>query len=194
MSAVNVSSSARPSPEPGQEIRASPIGLQADPVECLADGRVGRGHSDVARKREIRSTSRGGAIHGGEHGLGQAVDGQNDLRAEVHQRLERVPLLARNEVVHVSDVGAGAERSSRSGDDQRAECVIARHCRDYLGEFVAHATCECVQRLRTVQVMRPTRSCRVKSTWPDIEFERAFYSMQKGRRRYEGRCRRPATR
>ena len=138
-SAVNTSSSALAMPDqPGQEIGAAPVRVQADPIERLSDGSPVRRDPEVAGQRQIGPASGGRPVHRGDDRLRRLANGGHHVPPGFDQRLGGAPILLRQQPFHVTDVGTGTERPAGTSDDQYPNGRIGGRLSNGIGQLLSH--------------------------------------------------------
>ncbi len=129
--------------------------MQADAHEALAEARAVGSDAEVAGEREIAAAPGRGTVDAGDGRERQRHQTRDRPPAGGDQRrqaVERGALLL--ETHHEADVGAGAERAPRPGDDQHAHAGPRGDRIDRRGELLAHVVREGVQLLGTVEDQR----------------------------------------
>ena len=135
-----------------QEVRPAPVHVKAALDERLAEARGGRGEPDVAAERDVHARAGGGAVDGGDDGLGGVAHGEEHAVAEGRDAVDHRPLgAALLGLVHGLHVAAGAEALAGAGDHDDAHVVVTACPEHGVVEVVAQRVPERVEALGPIE-------------------------------------------
>ena len=95
--------------EPGQEVRAAPVGVEPDAIERLAEARAIARDAHVAREREVRAAAGRDTVHAGDHRLRRLANRRHHVASRIDERGHGFDVAPLHQLRHVGDVAARAE-------------------------------------------------------------------------------------
>ena len=158
-----------------QHPRVAAAGVEAEVEEAGVELARRAGEAHVAAQRQVHAGADGGAVDGGEGRQRRAADPEEAL---VDRRAGSSAAPAGAEV---AEVGAGAERGRRAGDDDRADAVVGLERVEGGDDLVDHRRGERVAALGVVEGRRRRRRRR-----PRARDQAHCGSSSLGRRRASG--------
>ena len=138
-----------------QEVRPTPVGMQAAPDEGLREPRGAGGEADVAGEGQVHPGADGGAVHRGDERLRRVAHLQHRAVARRRHALhERPPATRLVRVLHRLDVATGAKALARAGDDDHAYVRVVDGAREAGRQVFAQRAAERVEAVGPVQRQR----------------------------------------